>query len=531
TATSRSEAYFNTLTRVWEFMAGALVALAVPWLLRRFGTRWRGSRAHLLRGLAQWLGLAMIAASALSFDTETPFPGPWALVPVLGTALVILAGPESPRWSPAAWLAIRPVQLAGDLSYSLYLWHWPLIVLAPALLGRELRFRDRLVILAATVALAWLTKRFVEDPGRTRLFVGRRPRVPLLATLASVLVVAVLASTVSWGAAVTQERDAQAAAALVAEPCFGAGSLAPGAECPDPFGPAQIPAQGEHETPWFAPEECALAAEDQILAGGSPSIVACDFSAGSGAAGPSGEDGGEEIRDVWLFGDSHAEHWKGAVYDLARGNGWRVTSSLQGGCPIVDLPRVAFKGTADQNSAKATSCQEWSREVTDRIRRDAPDLVLVSAFGAAETVDDGTDRAQLEQYRGPSVERLRAWAAEGTRVVVLRDVPVSSGQLTAACVEQRPDAPAECSAPRAEALPADPLAEAAASLPDPGIAVVDLSERFCSAERCFAVVGGVPVYFDADHLSRSFSQSLAPALGAKLSEAIGVPLAEPLRAP
>lgn len=508
TASNRSEAYFNTLTRVWEFMVGALVAVAVPWLLRRFADRAASPVSLLFAGLGQWLGLAMIAVSALTFDAQTPFPGPWALLPVTGTALVILSGPQAPPWSPVAWLSVRPVQLAGDLSYSLYLWHWPLIVLAPGLLGRDLRFLDRLAILAVTVLLAWLTKRFVEDPGRSRLFRGKPSRVPLLATLASVLVMGLLAGSVVFAAGAVQQRDADAAATLVAEPCFGAGSLAPGADCADPFGPAQIPAQGEHETPWFAPEGCALATDRQILAAGKPSVVDCDFTAA--ASDP------EDATEVWLFGDSHAEHWKGALYDVAAERGWRVQASLQGGCPIVDLPRVAFKGTPDQNADKAQACRSWSAEVTQRIADEAPDLVILSTFASAETVDDGSGRDQIAQYRGPSQERLRAWADAGSRVVVLRDIPVSQGELSASCVAQHPDDPEVCSSPRSTALPSDPVAEAAAALEHPNVSVVDLSDRFCTAERCFAVIGGVPVYYDSDHMSRSYSLSLSDALAEAL---------------
>ena len=111
TSTNPVGAYFVTPTRAWEFGAGGLLALA-------------GARARPSPALS-WIGLAAIAASAFAFSVKTPFPGWAAAVPVLGALAVIYAG------APGRVLALRPVQFLGDISYSVYLWHWPLIVLAP----------------------------------------------------------------------------------------------------------------------------------------------------------------------------------------------------------------------------------------------------------------------------------------------------------------------------------------------------------------------------------------------------------------
>ena len=529
TGTERSYAYFHTGTRVWEFMVGALIALAAPaW------SRWlAGGRAGvaLVRGAAHWLGLGLIGYSALTFTETTAFPGPWALLPVAGTALIIATGDQAPRLSPLLVLRWRPVQWAGDVSYSLYLWHWPLIVLAPAVLARELRLQDRVLILTLTIVLAALTKRYVEDPGRTRLFRGARPRRTLWATAASVVVVALLAGGVHVAAQQVTAQAARAAAEFERSGCFGAAALDPAADCGELFGAAQLAPRGDDNAPWYSPPECTLA-EHQILAEGKPSLVECDFSAagsgteksdsaGSHTAGSGAAGSDSEVPLVWLVGDSHAEHWKAAVYEVARGNGWRVNSSMQGGCPIVDVDRVAFKGIPDANGAKSEACRSWSAEVTERIRESNPALILVSTFTAQETIDDGSGRSQPEQVAAASAQLFSQWREAGAQVVAIRDAPYAEARLGPDCVERDLAQAAVCTAPVSEVLPPDALADAAATSSDPQISAMDLSDRFCRAGTCYGVIGGVPVFFDEDHISRSYSRSLAPAFAAELERATG----------
>ncbi|MES2170923.1 MAG: acyltransferase, partial [Actinomycetota bacterium] len=156
-AVDPAAAYFVTPARAWEFGAGGLLAY-FAWLPGR-------GRLHL-RTAAVWLGLAMILLSVLLYTAKTPFPGATALVPVIGTLLVIWADQPGTRWSPRVVLSIRPVIWIGDISYSLYLWHWPLIILIPAATGRDLSTLERFGIVLVSIVLAWFTKRFVEDPVR-----------------------------------------------------------------------------------------------------------------------------------------------------------------------------------------------------------------------------------------------------------------------------------------------------------------------------------------------------------------------------
>ena len=93
-------------------------------------------------------------------------PGAASLVPVAATAAILVVG-ESERWFGTRHVTgFWPEKTIGDVSYSAYLWHWPLIVGLPWLLARDLTFADRLIIFLATLVIAWLSKRFIEDPVR-----------------------------------------------------------------------------------------------------------------------------------------------------------------------------------------------------------------------------------------------------------------------------------------------------------------------------------------------------------------------------
>ncbi|MFP5283458.1 MAG: acyltransferase family protein, partial [Actinomycetes bacterium] len=191
TAVSPDRAYFVTPTRAWEFGVGGLLAAVLPLV----GGTDRGGPVPLPRpvrsGMA-WLGLAAIAAAAVGYSAATPFPGWQAALPVLGTAAVIAAMPAGRARGVDRMLAQPWVQWLGDRSYSIYLWHWPLIVLMPALLGRDLGIFDEVNVVLATLLLATLTKRFVEDPFRTAVW-ARPPRRVFAAAAAGMAVVLLLA--------------------------------------------------------------------------------------------------------------------------------------------------------------------------------------------------------------------------------------------------------------------------------------------------------------------------------------------------
>ena len=128
-----------------------------------------GARAVLpdgARAALSWAGLAAIAYAAIFYSTSTPFPGSAALVPVLGALAVIHARVPRAGWAPSRVLRSRAMQFVGGISYSVYLWHWPLLVFAPFVVADAETPLARIAIVVLTVLAAWLTKILVEDPVR-----------------------------------------------------------------------------------------------------------------------------------------------------------------------------------------------------------------------------------------------------------------------------------------------------------------------------------------------------------------------------
>ncbi|WP_052273845.1 acyltransferase family protein [Arthrobacter sp. L77] len=500
TYTSRSEAYFVTPTRVWEFAAGGLIAAAAStWFTdERFPARLR------VAGTAQWTGLALIAASALAFDESTYFPGFLAAVPVAGTVMIIASGPRSPLWSPNTLLGVAPVQTLGNISYSLYLWHWPVIILLPSIIGRPLGASELLLAVLLSVVLAGVTKKYIEDPGRSRLLPGASPRRILGLTLVATLTVTAVCAGLIVAATVTQAAEARRLDALSGGDCFGAKSLSE-VTCEEPFGPPVATNVGAGEAPWFTDEQC-VAHPDPIVVGDEKLLTLCDFS-----------DGRDDAETVWLIGDSHAEQWKAAILPLARENHWKVTISLLGGCPYVDVKRSAFMGSETTDGNVQRRCLEWSRSVSDRVLAAPPDTVFLSSFSVGEEIDDGSGRSQAEQYRAAFADRVVPWTARGTEVYVIRDTPLTLDRSTPECLDRNKESPLECANPKTQALPADPAADAAHALERPDIRVIDLSDRFCPDDTCYAVIGGLHVYFDRDHVARSYVRSLIPAFAERFA--------------
>lgn len=487
TIAAPSQAYFATFTRGWEFAVGGLIALL-------------GSRIRLPRLSANLLslaGFAAIAYSALAYDHATSFPGYAAAIPVLGTAAVILAGnSHAALWHSHA-TALRPVQWVGGVSYSLYLWHWPLIVATPFALGSEASTLSKVGVLVMALVLAELTKRFVEDGGQRWTFWRASTRRAMLLMVAGMVVIAALvAGVLAWHAART-EAD-RPPAEVTAAPCEGPAALAPGARCEDPFDVVDYTVMTQKNEYFQAPDECGDFLPI-LTYGEKQTTIECDFS-----------EGRSDARRVWLIGDSHAQQWQGAVFDMARDRGWIVTTSYYGGCPVADIAFRGFRG--EWTDADAELCMRWSRELADRVAEEQPDLVLTAMASRLQTADDGSGRSSFDQMTSGLVEYWTRWADRGIRVLALGDPPFNSEVRSPDCVLLNEDDPRECARPRAEAQPADPLIAAAETAQAEGIEALDLSDRFCDAELCYAAVGGIPVYYDADHLNLEYVRMLRPEL-------------------
>lgn len=492
-------AYFSTFTRAWEFLAGALLAaVAVRTAAARVGARVGARVAARVAALAGWAGAAAVIASAFVLDGGSAFPGWVAMVPVLGTVLVITA---SGRGLVGLLSHGRPVTWLGDVSYAVYLWHWPLIVLMPYVTNEPLTTVHKVFIVALTLGLAALSTYFVEQPLRLtpRLRSGRRGRVVLVGLFATSLLVAGGAALEARDASQEQQRQlAEARERLDSGDvrCLGAAALDPEVQGCEELGDLLIPPPSSASVDDYNPTECWATF-------GVSELHLCGF--GSDAPG---------APRVLAVGDSHNNVYLPAYETLASELGWHMDVAGRAGCTWGDRPQTGRSETI------AAECNDWKDALASHLADNEPyDLILTTAdqSGYLAVPQDG-ETAQEATVAGHS----EAWAeqiARGSQVVAIRDYPVARAGVVQ-CVEQYGiDASTECSRPREKAFPRfDALADAVDATP--GSALLDLRDLMCTARTCPPVIGNVVVYRSRDHLTASFVRTLAPYFVTRLPASI-----------
>lgn len=492
TAANPAAAYFDTAARAWEFAAGGIVAL----LCLKRGVQ--GIPAAILG----WAGTVALLAGAMLIPTETRFPGTMALVPVLGTAAVLAAAgaPTSRfRWfSHATWLSIRPVRFVGDISYGAYLWHWPLIIVAPFVLRAEPKWYHEAGIVVLTLALAWISYVLIENPFRSGNAL-KPVRNALVFALAGMLVVA----GVSVAGTMASAQSSNLPRMDVNDPCYGARTLANPKECQ--------PVASD-----FSPYPSAVAVSQEVRSPVFPGCEADTLQAGESSC-TLGETSDPKLR-VAVVGDSHATAWLPALEILAKERGWQLETHIRSGCS----PSLAeLKGAQALSGAAERLCTESIRALAPKLSSDAGlDAVIVAAQGNKRSWVSSPGY----EFKDPATEGFtslwKQWIDAGKQVAVIREVPRLGNKNVPTCVATNPEDPLACSVSRKKGLDVrQNLGKALSSPTVPaGIVQPNLTDSICSDKTCFAVIGSLITYYDQSHLSHEFSRSLAPELGRQLAK-------------
>ena len=451
----------------------------------------------------------MILIGAVVFDTDTPFPGTAALLPVLGAALVVAGGIPMPLNRVSRLVSIRPMRWVGGISYSLYLWHWPLLVLPAAAVGTELPWPARLGLLALTFVLAEASRRWIEDPIRHGRVAKLRPSRSLGVALASSVAVA----TVSLGLGVTAGPPAVAAGIGNAA---GSAIVTVDLPTPAPVDPVvtDAPATPSAE-PTLAPTPAGPVPADLVpplatVRQDLPVIYADECHAEwKEVAPPDCVYGRKDGKTVFLIGDLHAAHWFPTFQRLADEQDWRLISLTKSACPVADLP--VYNGTLKR---EYTECDTWRAAVLDRISREKPAMVVVSDSRIGQLWVDGnpvpyTDREDLwATGLERSLDELRKVAGH---VVVIGDTPRPATDAPV-CVSGHLDNALACATPLSEAItPAWTATERTVS-GETGSTFIDPTAWLCPTVPCPAVIGKVLVYRDGHHMTTPFARALAPYL-------------------
>ncbi len=355
-------AFYSLPSRAWELGAGALILLAPV----------RKVSGHLLVGLS----FAGLAFSAIVFNSNTAFPGTAALLPVLSVTLIMYAvhvAAKIPSLARAL-LQSRVSQWLGAVSYPMYLWHWPVLVLPVAILGRPLNLLEKLAAIALTIVLSGLTHRYVEERFRRGSY---KP--------AKVYISAILATMVSVSLGV----GIYSASATSINITSGSNSTS--------FSLAQITQK--------------------------PAIYAdgCQVDKGVTISGPC-EYGDRSSSKTWvLFGDSHAAQWFPTLNAIAKARTTKLIVLTKSSCPSVslDLP--------DRGAFKNAPCRTWRSNSIDRINAIHPEIVFVSSF-SHYIAPKGVPNTILWWRAGETSLKSRLLPSR-SRVLSISDTPLPNSDI------------------------------------------------------------------------------------------------------
>jgi peptidoglycan/LPS O-acetylase OafA/YrhL len=476
-------AFFSLPTRAWQLGVGALIAIGVLRLPSR-------APGWLAQGTS-WVGLGIIIFGVFYIKGDMPYPGTSALIPVVGTALAIVGMTHTPGL-PARLLSTRFPRWVGRISYSLYLWHWPLLVLVPIALGIESVPFNLLLVVVATL-MAWASTELYEAPIRHNRLLPMRPsRSVIVAVTASVVVAG---SALAWGAAVQGERWT---------PGDVDQAVVRSIELPEPVREGPVPSDlvppldGAY---WDLPDGYD---DDCHLDFPETAMPECTY--------------GDPASDttVLLLGDSHAQQWLPAVQALADERGWRLRAITKSACPMAE-------GTVWNSVLKRgyRECDEWREAAYGLIEAEAPELVLVAADGRYELMaDDGSrlGEGHVEAWQEAltaSLERI----GELAPVIVIADTP-RVGYDPAECLATSAGIE-DCDVERARMVDAEYAQLEASAADAAGAGLVSATDWICFEQDCPLVRGSMLVYRDSHHLTATFADLLSERLGAAIDTVTG----------
>jgi peptidoglycan/LPS O-acetylase OafA/YrhL len=484
TADDPGRAYFVTTTRLWELALGGLIALTMP-----FWTKLPGA----LAAAAAWIGFAGIFATGFLLTTDVPFPGSIALVPTVSTALVIAAGPAAGNLGPVLLCKNKVVQWIGGCSYSMYLWHWPFLVIGGYWITsglRDITVIEGVVLAAVSVLPAWLSLILVEDPVRKSdtLMEAVKNSITLafFGIISCVITGLILSAFAPRPPVETSYVSNYVAPGEVQAAPIGAELLAP-----DPLtSPAGKPT---NTVPSMQPSARDASSDNPAVYAGGCHLEFEEVTPKWCAFGDL-----ESPMEVYVVGDSHAAQWMPALQAVAVERGWKLQVSTKSSCPFMDIP-VQLRGQLYEE------CTQWGQAVQEDLAAANPAAVIMS-FGR---YDMG-----LPTLVAGATTRWAPITSRGIPLVVIRDTPRGTAPE---CIVEHEEQLTACAKPREQALGERDQDQPRIVAAVPGAQLVDLTDWICPDVSCSPVIGGVLLYRDDQHLTATYSRTLADPLGVALA--------------
>lgn len=452
---SQPWAFFGSPMRAWEFAAGGLACMV--------NHRFRGFSSTVTDALAV-TGLVMMIGAVMLFNDQTRFPGLMALIPVVGAVLVLLMGAGAPG-RVTRWFDIPVIQTTGNLSYSWYLWHWPILVFA-ATVATPPSVIARLGYVLASFVLAGLTYTVIENRVRFNPILTSSP----LRSLA----LGVALTIIGTGGALTLLAVAKSALAAPDQARF----VHAREDLP------KVYADGCH-LPHFQenPPPCVY---------GNP----------------------QASKTLVLFGDSHAAQWFPTFERIAHEAGWRLISLTKSACPSVGVTPYNT-----QLKRRYEECARWHLAVIRRIAAEHPTMVVLANYSAYYL--QGPQAIDANAWREALRKTLTDLRHSGADVTVLRDTP-QPGFDVPTCLSRASwrdeNIQSTCGFDREKSLNLAVFqSEQAAIAGIDGVAMIDPSDLICVGSTCQSVIREQVAYRDSNHLTARISESFAPDILVRLN--------------
>ena len=475
TDASPARAFYLLPTRVWQLGVGGLLALVgVVGISRRAGA-------------LAWAGLAAVAVAGVALTAEMPYPGLAALLPTAG-AVALLYGGAAPS-GPARLLAAAPLRFLGKISYSLYLWHWPLLVLPIMFLERALTGVEIVASVAAAIGVSWLSWRFVEQPFRY----GDRSRRATSWSAIRIGVAGILSV-----ALFTQGLAAALPSSAVAVQLTPSPSSSP---APSPSG-SPVASDGPITLPADLTPTLAAARDDEERLRGDGCLaferVTTPPNCVYGVKG--------SAITIALVGDSHASHWFPAVEAVALERGWRLLTFVKVSCSFTTLVQrnLALK-------REYRECTTFNEATVARLNQIKPALTIIVNRRTFRPIDGDITSALAGAALGEMVARLPGATA------ILVDTP-DPGRDVPACLSKHPDDVRACLFTQNDADNREIGVAERVAAEVSGALLIDLTGEICAAWPCSPIDQTVLIYRDEDHMTETFSRSLAAPLGVEIAK-------------
>jgi peptidoglycan/LPS O-acetylase OafA/YrhL len=472
TSVDQPTAYFSTFTRLWEFALGGLLVVILQKL----------ALGRSLRIALGWIGFAAVLSCGAVLQVSTVFPGYAALWPTLGACCIIAAGRPGSALGADTILASRPMAYLGDLSYSLYLWHWPVLIFYRAIFNEtEAGLVAGFVILALSILLSAITQRFVEQPF-IRLDRTTANPWPWLATAAAGGMATLLVAG-TWYGYVVKVRSDELAAPLDLKTHPGALAF-----------PATATANSEplRPSPLAARDDKASAYErgcHQSLGGNT--LLTCVF----------GDRDAET--SIVIVGGSHSLMWLPAFEEFAARRKLKIVTMTKSSCPFSSSYVGGFAEFKEQ-------CALWNEQVLAKLQEMRPDAVFTIAtrgFGPKEVIPQGY------------IDQWYKLAHSGIAVLAIRDTPWMDFDV-AECVEVWGASAQACTRARKEMLAETNPIELSPDVMPSNVHYIDLTRYFCTESVCPPVAGNVLIYSDLNHISATYARTLSAMLETAVMEAL-----------